>query len=452
VCAYGVGKPLPDGLSFAGELRPLSGVEFLHDLTYATDTGRVSDQLIFDRVFHLIDRARRFIVIDMFLLNDEHGGDREYPALSRTLVDRLIESRLRVPGIEITLITDEINTFYGSYQPELLSELEDAGVNVIITDLTRLRDSNPSYSSLWRTYVRWFGTGGPALFPHPLTSRGRKVTARSYLRMLNFKANHRKLIVTEQGCLITSANPHDASGFHSNIAFAATGGICADMLESERAVARFSGASIPTLAVNDGEPGGPERARLLTEGEIRQGLLEAIRSTESGDSIDVAMFYFSDRRIVRALLEASALGVNVRVILDPNKDAFGREKNGIPNRQVAHELTTRSEERVNVRWYDTQGEQFHTKLVIVKKAETVRIFGGSANLTRRNLGDYNLEADLEIVAPREATVAGEVARYFDRIWTNDGGRHTIEYRAYEDPSHLKRLVYRLQEFTGWCSY
>ena len=50
------------------------------------------------------------------------------------------------------------------------------------------------------------------------------------------------------------------------------------------------------------------------------------------------MFYLSERQIVKALITAKERGVNVRVLLDPNKDAFGREKNGIPNRQVASEL------------------------------------------------------------------------------------------------------------------
>ncbi len=51
------------------------------------------------------------------------------------------------------------------------------------------------------------------------------------------------------------------------------------------------------------------------------------------------MFYLSERQIIKALIAAQQRGVQVRVLLDPNKDAFGREKNGIPNRQVAAELT-----------------------------------------------------------------------------------------------------------------
>ncbi len=46
--------------------------------------------------------------------------------------------------------------------------------------------------------------------------------------MLNFKANHRKILITENEALITSANVHDASAYHSNIAFVVSGEIIAD--------------------------------------------------------------------------------------------------------------------------------------------------------------------------------------------------------------------------------
>ena len=78
------------------------------------------------------------------------------------------------------------------------------------------------------------------------------------------------------------------------------------------------------------------RGRSLEPGPIL--LLDTADTTgggAAGDSIDVAMFYLSDRDTIGALLAAAKRGVTVRVILDPNKDAFGRTKNGIPNRSVS---------------------------------------------------------------------------------------------------------------------
>ena len=71
------------------------------------------------------------------------------------------------------------------------------------------RDSNPMSSSKWRTYLQWLGTVGPAFVPHPIIRSAQRVTLRSCLNLLNFKANHRKVIVTENGCMLFSANPHD---------------------------------------------------------------------------------------------------------------------------------------------------------------------------------------------------------------------------------------------------
>jgi hypothetical protein len=51
--------------------------------------------------------------------------------------------------------------------------------------------------------------------------------------------------------------------------------------------------------------------------------------------VDAAVFYFLDRCIVKAFTGAIQRGAQVRLLLDANRDAFGREKNGIPNREVA---------------------------------------------------------------------------------------------------------------------
>ncbi|MDH5643178.1 MAG: phospholipase, partial [Gemmatimonadota bacterium] len=216
-------KPLPEGISISGPIRYPDRFEFLSDLTYQRSGETAMDQEIFDRILAMIDAAQTFVVIDMFLFNDEHGGERAYRPLTQEITELLIRKKQEDPNFHITFITDEINNFYGSYTAEHLSRLERHGIQVITTDLNRLRDSNPLYSSFWRMGPQWLGTRGSGFLPHPLSSTGTNVTARSYLRLLNFKANHRKVVVTDRECLVTSANPHDASSFHSNIAFYSTG-------------------------------------------------------------------------------------------------------------------------------------------------------------------------------------------------------------------------------------
>ena len=62
-----------------------------------------------------------------------------------------------MPSLSILLLTDPINDVYGGAPSPLLAELRKAGIEVVVTDLERLRDSNPFYSSLWRTLLQWWG-------------------------------------------------------------------------------------------------------------------------------------------------------------------------------------------------------------------------------------------------------------------------------------------------------
>ena len=458
VFAYHLVKPLPEGISTSGPLRDASGMEFLYDLTFRSADKEVVEQQIFDRVLSMIDTAEDFVVVDMFLFNGLHGGERAYRPLSGELVGHLVARRKARPGLSATVITDEINNFYGAYTSAEIAALREAGVEVVTTRLTRLRDSNPAYSAAWRMFGAWFGAGGPGWLPNFFGAAGPKVTLRAYLKLPNFKANHRKLLVTEGGCLIASANPHDASSFHSNIAFAGKGPICADLLSAERSVAAFSGGSLKGWpAVGSVPEDGKETSsaggvQLVTEGKILQAFLRDVGAAGPGDRVDLAMFYIAERQVVKALLDADLRGAAVRLVLDPNKDAFGKEKIGIPNRQVAWELVKRSGGRITVRWYDTHGEQFHTKMVVVSRGDTVTVLGGSANLTRRNLDDYNLEADLRFVLPAAAPLAVATGDFFRRVFGNEGGEYTLPFEAYQDDSLVKKALYRLQELTGLSSF
>lgn len=449
---YGVVKPLPKGVSVDGKAYEVSNVDFLYDLTYEKDGTIIHEQTIFEKVFELINDAKEFIIIDMFLFNDDYDRKYQYPELSSKLTNSLISQKEKYPDIQITLITDEINTFYGAYQSKHLEKLKEDGINVVVTDLTQLKDSNPAYSAFWRSFFQWFDTSGKGWIRNPFSPDSPKVTLRSYIKLLNFKANHRKVIVTENKALISSANPHDASAYHSNIAFVCEGAIIDEIIASEKAIADFSENEIHGSYSSNDISSGNMLASLITEGQIRKHLLEEIKKTISGDSIQIGMFYLSERNLIKELIKASKRGVDVQIILDPNKDAFGLEKNGIPNRPVAAELVKKSKEAIKIRWYDTHGEQFHTKLIMIKHKKTSVIFGGSANLTRRNIGDYNLESDIKIVASNESKIVTDISQYFDRIWNNTDGNYTVDFDKYYDASFSKKMLYRFQEWSGLSTF
>ncbi len=440
---------------------------FLHDLTYTgRDGSRQHEQQIFDEVLRIIDEAESFIIADFFLLNDRMGamGDA-YRHLGRELVSHLLARKAARPGISILLITDPINEVYGGAPLPMFETLRRAGIDVVATDLRPLRDSNPSYSALWRVFGQWWensATGGQ--LPNPFARESGDITLRSWLALLNFKANHRKLIIADDRdgrltALVASANPHDASSEHSNVAVRFSSPLAGHIAASEMEVARFSGwkGSIPIAAPAQSPIAATDPLRLsfLTEGAIQDHLLHAIDTTTHGDSIRIAVFYLSDRKVIKALIAAAARGVDTRLILDPNRDAFGMRKDGVPNRPVANELVERSGERIAVRWYRTDGEQFHSKMVLITQADRLIASLGSANLTRRNLGNYNLEANLVVETDATTTIGRTMVHYFERLWNNDGPpgtEFTVAFDVWQDAGRIRYWRYRLMEATGLSTF
>jgi phosphatidylserine/phosphatidylglycerophosphate/cardiolipin synthase-like enzyme len=314
--------------------------------------------------------------------------------------------------------------------------------------------------------LQWWGNaeeGGSMM--NPFSAEAAPITLRSWFALLNFKANHRKLIVADRKddslvALVTSANPHDASSAHSNVALRFSGALAREIAASELAVARFSGwrghVYMPATENEDvHEDANAVQISFLTEAAIRTHLLEEIGTTRSGDNISIATFYLSDRGVIEALLEAAARNVSIQLILDPNRDAFGRQKDGIPNRPVANELVRESANKIEVRWYRTHGEQFHTKLALVTRGERLVASLGSANLTRRNLANYNLEANLAVELHSSSPLAIEMRSYFDRLWNNDGPlgtEYTAPFGAYRDENRGRYWRYRLMEASGLSTF
>jgi hypothetical protein len=460
---YHVYKPLPPGIARPWPLRSAEQVELLTDVTWV-DANRQghSEQQVFDETLRLIGQARRGVVADLFLFND-FGGDAASPhhrRLSSELSAALIARKRAVPQLQAVLITDPINTVYGGLESPQLQALRAAGVEVVITDLRRLRTPNPAWSGLWQLCCAWAGNDAQGGWLANPFGPG-KVTLRSWLALFNLNANHRKTLVVDEGddwtALISSANPHDGSSRHGNIALRFRGAAALDVLMSERAVVAMSRgrwppglpvAAAPASIVNTTSA---PRVQLLTEARIRDALLAAIDGARGGDRIDIAVFYFSHRGLVNAVIAAHKRGVGVRVLLDPNEDAFGRKKDGVPNRQVASELHAAG---VPLRWCDTHGEQCHAKLLLrTARDGRIELIAGSANYTRRNLDDYNLETSARVVAESDAPVARRAAAYFEQSWGNGDGRGiSVDYPRYADESGWRKLWYRFGEASGLSSY
>lgn len=457
VGAYNIYRPLPSGLGFEGPARPASDVRFLADRTYVDEQGnRHTEQTIFDEVFRLIGQAEEFVLVDMFLFNTHQGRLTEtHRPLSSELTDRLIARKESHPDLQVLVISDPLNSLYGGLPSPEFQRLEAAGIPVTLTDLTQLRDSNPLYSSLWRPFIQPWGNAPADTLPNPF-GEGR-VSLRSYLALINFKANHRKLLIVDERealtALVTSANPHDGSSAHGNVALRFRGPATGDLLNSEAAVLAFSGGPKPTRAPEPNEaPASSElTVQVVSERAVERAALALINGAQAKEHLDMAMFYLSDRHLVRALQQAARRGVSVRVLLDANKDAFGREKNGVPNRPVAHELV---ESGVSVRWCATHGEQCHSKWLMHRSAEgAAQMLLGSTNFTRRNLHNLNLETSVVLRGSLATEPLSAGAQWFDERWHNRRGRqYSVDYDVYADERVWPRLQYRLMEATGLSTF
>ncbi len=471
--AYEWWHPMPDSLRTPPRVVqvPDAGIHFFADTSYidAKKNVRVLDEHIWNQVGKIVGSAKHSITLDMFLYNDFQGSSPETARkLSAELTDMLVNKKIAEKHIAIALITDPINTVYGGVVSPYFTKLMSSGIPIITTDLTFLPDSNVPWSAAWHPFMSWMGnstTGG--WIAHPFDATGGKVTLRSWMALLNMKANHRKLLVADQPIVsgknagkqkmvtfVTSSNPHDGSSANGNVAIEVDDKIWRDAITSENIVAQLSGVGLPNYDPPDTvDMDGGVSVSLLHEAFIRDKVLERIEKAKQGEQISMVMFYLSERDVIKALIDASNRGVNVRIILDPNNDAFGFKKNGIPNQPVAKELMQRSNNSIQVRWCATTGEQCHAKLMFGSSATSSYMFVGSANFTRRNLDGFNLETDIyaENAGPH-FSAWNDASTYFEKMWANTGGRYTDDYSLHQDDTFWKLSLARLMEWSGMSSF
>lgn len=456
-------KPLPPGIGVSGAWREADDLHLWIDESFRDARGEWHcRQAIFDEMFRMIRQARRLVVLDIFEFNAPGESEVRYRPLAEELCHTLLERKREVPELEIVVISDPINSVYGGRATPHFDALRRAGIDVHITDLAKTRDPNPSWSALWRLAFRWLGnTPHGGRLPNPL-GPGR-VTLRSYLALLNLNANHRKTLVVDHGerwqALVSSSNADDASSDYLDTALRFGGAAALDLLDSELAIASWSGPVRRRLHVRPGDAASLEarahdalpRIRLVTEGAIRNQLLEIIDAARSGEQLDMAVLFIAHRGVIHALERANRRGVAIRLLLDPNRAHFGHASPGIPNCQAACELHRAG---IAIRWYDTRGEQAHSKMMLRSGVQRpAELLLGSANYTRRSLDDLNLEADISLLAPPTHPVIREALAMFERHWGNlQGECFSVPFDTYADASKLRYWRYRLMEATGWSTF
>jgi len=401
-------KPLPPGTHVASQTSRVSesDVDFWNELAPRQAAAAVGE-------LAAIDHAEQLIVLDRSPLDVE-------------LAQHLLARKHARPNIKIVLVTDPAHEAFGGTPAQLLAELEQSGIIVSRVRLSRLRDSNPLYSGLWRLLLGWWSD--------PFDEPQDRVTLATRLRMQNGKADQRQLTVADDGsggwtAVMAPAGPAAGLTLRGSVARA--------MIASELKIAAWSTDDdrLPAGPPLEGRGVGAIDVRFLTEGAIAAVLLDDIRAAGNGDEISIAVDDLADRRLIAALLGAAARGVRVQVLLRANR---------MPNSSVAGELT-RGGGRVDVRRLSGAAGS-HLKLLLVRHRADSWLNLGSANFTRRNLDDLNLEAGVELRMPARAAPSRAAAAYFARLWA---GAEAADF-AQASPAEYWR--YRWAEATGLSSF
>jgi phosphatidylserine/phosphatidylglycerophosphate/cardiolipin synthase-like enzyme len=108
-------------------------------------------------------------------------------------------------------------------------------------------------------------------------------------------------------------------------------------------------------------------------------------------------------------------------------------------------------------WYRTtyrSDGQSHAKLLLVQydDGRSTAILG-SANFTRRNLSDFNLETDVAVRGNSDAQFFADADQYVNQMWNNSIGQNlSLEYEQFADKSFHKGLLYRWMEATGMSTF
>ena len=534
-------KTPPLGVDYESPMRDSDNVEFHYDLTYLDKDGNIRyDRKIWDATYKIVDEAKDYLIVEMFLFNDIYNKDKEhYPEFAKEYTRRLIKKKMENPDLKVYVLSDENNNLYGAFEHPFITDMKKAGIDVIVVDIFKLKDTFPWYSPIWRTLIEphgnpqgkgWIGNFYGPMWP--------KLTLRNLLRALNVKADHRKIFLNEGNVVISSANIHDPSYFHENVAISANGEIVKDVLQGLKHVAEFSGGKIDIdekkgNQINNSQIGNlveneknlvnnsiknnfledenekkvreiekkkedfveeetrrfaqtgklPEKSQesndkkqqddlkvgdvltrfddennkyklqFVTEAKIGEHLDKDIENTKAGDEILMGMYFLADRGVVDRLIKASNRGVKIRIIFDRSRDAFGMSTNGLPNKPVSKKLKKKTRNKIEIKWYFTNNEQYHTKITLIKKTDgNVIIQTGSANLIRKNIRGYIMDANFRILTNADSKLTRDIYTYFDRLWENKDGLFTVNFDDEPTTKASTDFMYKILDATQLGSF
>ena len=506
-------KTPPLGINYESPIRETENAEFHYDLTYLDKDGNIQyDRNLWDATYKVIDNAKDYLIVEMFLFNDLYNKDKEhFPEFAKEYTERLVKKQKENPNLKVYILADENNNFYGAFEHPFITSMKNAGINVIVVDIFKLKDTFPWYSPFWRTFIKPMGNPqNKGWITNFYGDMWPKLTIRNLLRALNVKAVHKKVFLNEKEVVVSSANIHDPSYFHENIAIYTDGPIVKDVLHNLQLVAKFSDSEInvdgsdrrmenimnsgsndktetdeKTLnsenqkennvkqinneeneqnvkektsinseknSITDTE-GHTYKIQYLTEGAIGKHLDEDIDSLKAGDELLMGMYFLADKGVIDRLIKAANRGVKIRIIFDRSRDAFGMSTNGLPNKPVSKKLKKKTKGKIEIKWYFTNNEQYHTKITLMKKTDgNVIINAGSANLIKKNIRGYIMDANFRILTTQDSKISKDIYEYFDRLWENKDGLFTLNFDDEPTTGGFSDFMYKILDATQLGSF
>jgi hypothetical protein len=436
---------------------PEESVSFFGDTVSLNSKGeRVATRTVWAEIFRMIDGAQNYLLVDVSMWNAWQAQNPETAqALSKELADHLIAAKKAHPGIAITVLVDPVNTLYGGVKNPDIDRVVAAEIPVTFIKTTELRDANLPYSTFWRTFLRWFGNSEGGKLPHPFHEQGESVSLRSLFALFNMRGSSRVVVIADNSskkiAVLTTALPAaDRDSADMGTALRVSDHIWKSAVDVERTVGTMSDVSLPVLPLGSkaDDREGDVRVSFLHEENVPNRLLRILERLHTGDKIDVSTHALADREVIEALLAAGQRGARVRLLLDPSVHWMQYAQHGIPNRAVAMELYTHGVSGLQIRYCELRTESCRQNMALGSVGGTPFLMIGSATLTRRELRNFNLTADIYAESDKGFKAHEDAEKYFEMLWDNHGGAYSTDVGLYRNDPSWQRGLYRFMERFG----
>ncbi len=333
------------------------------------------------REMELITQAKKYIRVERFEF------ESLYPAL-------LLAKKAK-EGVKVQVLIDPTSSSWDPFKWQqkmyIIDFLKRSGVDVRLYPLTEIKPgSSPAGSSSSREIVK------DMMPPWDQTKE--------------YQIDHGKILLVDgKVAFLTGNNWGIETPKNRDVGVEIRGPAVRDVEAKYRWAWRVAGGESYELPPAPPEQGDAWISVVHSDIRIDKDSYRAVfyrNLKEAKKSIYISAFVLSDPYALKLLKEAKARGVDVKIILDPNKYDDNQDP---PNFKTVEELRKAG---IDVKWYKAHDNKLHMKVAIFDENEVIV---GSANFSYRGLR-INHEVGANIV---DKEVAKEFTREFIKIWTQE---------------------------------